>query len=158
TLTYSYGLDGHIADLFEKKSPEGRTYRFGYDTKGNLTSVTDPKGVASAAEGDYTSRTEYDALGQVVKETDANGHATRYSEFAPAGYPKTITDAAGHPSHFVYDVRGNVTKVTNAQGAEVTQTYDVFGRPLEKREPKDRKAGEFIVTPEPVYDANDNIT
>ncbi|MFE1263229.1 DNRLRE domain-containing protein [Streptomyces albogriseolus] len=158
TLTYSYGLDGHIADLFEKKSPEGRTYRFGYDTKGNLTSVTDPKGVASAAEGDYTSLTEYDALGQVVKETDANGHATRYSEFAPAGYPKTITDAAGHPSHFVYDVRGNVTKVTNAQGAEVTQTYDVFGRPLEKREPKDRKAGEFIVTPEPVYDANDNIT
>ncbi|WP_338694773.1 DNRLRE domain-containing protein [Streptomyces sp. Q6] len=158
TFTYSYGLDGHVADLFEKKSPEGRTYRFGYDTAGNLTSVTDPKGVASATEGDYTSRTEYDVYGQVVKETDANGHATRYSGFEPVGFPATITDAAGNDSHFTYDVRGNVRKVVNAKGAEVTQDYDAFGRPLEKKEPKDRAAGDYIVTPAPVYDANDNIT
>ncbi|MFF3350618.1 DNRLRE domain-containing protein [Streptomyces sp. NPDC002779] len=158
TFTYSYGLNGHIADLFEKKSPEGRTYRFGYDAVGNLTSVTDPKGVASATEGDYTARTEYDVYGQVVKETDANGHATRYSEFLPVGFPKTITDAAGHDSHFAYDDRGNVTEVVNAKGAKVTQAYDAFGRPLEKKEPVKQAENDFIVTPAPVYDANDNIT
>ncbi|OAH13198.1 tRNA3(Ser)-specific nuclease WapA precursor [Streptomyces jeddahensis] len=158
TFTYSYGLNGHIADLFQKKSPEGRTWQFGYDSRGNLTSVADPKGVASATEGDYTSRTEYDAYGQVTKAIDANGHATGYSGFQPSGYPATITDALNNLSKFEYDVRGNVTKVTNAKDAQVTQTYDVFGRPLEKKEPKDQAGGEFITTPAPVYDANDNIT
>ncbi|MEU1893675.1 DNRLRE domain-containing protein [Streptomyces pristinaespiralis] len=158
TFTYSTGLNGHIADLFRKKSPEGRTWQFGYDTRGNVTSVTDPKGVASATEGDYTSRSEYDTYGQLIKAIDANGHATANSDFQPVGYPGTITDAGGHTSAFRYDVRGNVTTVTNAKGAEVTQTYDAFGRPLEKKEPKDQAAGDFIVTPAPVYDANDNIT
>lgn len=158
TFTYSTGLDGHIADLFQKKSPEGRTWQFGYDTRGNLTSVTDPKGVASATEGDYTSRTEYDTYGQVTRSIDANGNATVNSGFQPVGYPAEITDAAGGTSAFAYDERGNVLKVTNAKGAEVTQTYDAFSRPLEKKEPKDQAAGDFIVTPAPVYDANDNIT
>ncbi|MGW1795484.1 golvesin C-terminal-like domain-containing protein [Streptomyces sp. NPDC001984] len=158
TFTYSTGLNGYIADLFEKKSPEGRTYRFGYDALGNLTSVTDPKGVATATDGDYTARTEYDTYGRVTKETDANGHSTAYSAYDPVGYPETITDALQKPSHFVYDVRGNVTKVTNAKGAEVSQTYDVFGRPLEKKEPVKQADNDFIVTPAPVYDANDNIT
>ncbi|MFD7442329.1 DNRLRE domain-containing protein [Streptomyces sp. NPDC059909] len=158
TFTYSTGLNGYIADLFQKRSPEGRTFQFGYDTRGNLTSVTDPKGVASATAGDYTSRTEYDAYGQATREIDANGHDTEYDGYTPVGYPETILDALDHPSHFVYDVRGNVTKVVNAKGAEVTQTYDVFGRPLEKREPKDQAAGDFIVTPALEYDANDNIT
>ncbi|MER6347880.1 golvesin C-terminal-like domain-containing protein [Streptomyces sp. NPDC001595] len=159
TYTYSYGLNGHVADLFEKKSPEGRTYRLGYDTRGNLTSVTDPKGVATTdVAGDYTSRTEYDQYGQVTKEIDANGHDTEYKDYDPVGYPETILDPLDHPSRSEYDVRGNVTKVVNAKGAEVTQAYDVFGRPLDKKEPKDQAAGDFIVTPAPVYDANDNIT
>ncbi|MEV5726090.1 DNRLRE domain-containing protein [Streptomyces pharetrae] len=159
TFTYAYGLDGHIADLFEKKSPEGRTYRFGYDSRGNLTSVTDPKGVATTdVDGDYTSRTEYDAYGQVTQQIDANGHDTEYRSYHPVGYPETTLDALDNPSHSVYDVRGNVTKVVNAKGAEVTQTYDVFGRPLEKREPYKQSEGRLIVTPAPEYDENDNIT
>jgi RHS repeat-associated protein len=158
TFTYQTGLDGHIADLFTRKSPEGRTYQFGYDTRGNLTSVADPKGVATATAGDYTSKSEYDAYGQVSKAIDANGNPTGYSDYHASGYPGTITDALGNPSTFVYDVRGNVTKLANAKKAEVTQTYDVFGRPLEKKEPKDAAAGDFIVTPQPDYDPNDNIT
>ncbi|MGW0998330.1 golvesin C-terminal-like domain-containing protein [Streptomyces sp. NPDC002523] len=158
TFTYSTGLNGYVADLFQKKSPEGRTWQFGYDTHGNLTSVTDPKGVATATAGDYTSRSEYDTYGQLTKAIDANGHATSYSGFQATGFPATISDALNNPSTFEYDVRGNVTKVTNTQGAQVTQTYDTFGRPLEKKEPKDQAGGVFITTPAPVYDANDNIT
>ncbi|MFG3002426.1 golvesin C-terminal-like domain-containing protein [Streptomyces calvus] len=159
TFTYSYGLNGHIADLHQKTSPEGRAYRFGYDTKGNLTSVTDPKGVASTEiGGDYTSRTEYDAYGRVTKEIDANGHDTEYRDYDPVGYPETILDPLDHPSRFEYDVRGNVTRVVNAKDAEVTQTYDVYGRPLEKKEPVKQSQGRFVVTPAPEYDANDNIT
>nr|WP_232789022.1 DNRLRE domain-containing protein [Streptomyces odonnellii] len=158
TFTYSTGLNGHVADLFRKKSPEGRTWQFGYDTRGNLTSVTDPKGVATPAPDDYTSKSEYDTYGLLTKSTDANGHATVNSDFQATGYPAVITDALGNPSAFAYDERGNVLEVTNAKGAKVTQTYDTFGRPLVKKEPKDQAAGVFITTPAPAYDANDNIT
>ncbi|MEV0489525.1 DNRLRE domain-containing protein [Streptomyces atratus] len=158
TFTYSTGLNGHIADLYRKTSAEGRTWQFGYDPRGNLTSVTDPKGVATATLDDYTSKSEYDTYGQLTKSIDANGHATVNSDFQPVGFPATITDAKNAPSGFEYDERGNVTEVTNAKGAQVTQTYDVYGRPLVKKEPKDQAAGVFITTPAPDYDANDNIT
>lgn len=53
-------------------------------------------------------------------------------------------------------MRGNVTELEEANGATTTQTYDLFGRPLENRIPKDQEAGDFLVTPAPVYDRNDN--
>jgi YD repeat-containing protein len=46
-LEYAFALDGHVADLVAKTSPEGRRWGFGYDSVGNLTSVTDPAGTAT---------------------------------------------------------------------------------------------------------------
>ncbi|MGP3634421.1 golvesin C-terminal-like domain-containing protein [Streptomyces sp. 24-1644] len=158
TYTYQTGLNGHIADIWQRRSPEGRTWQFAYDPKGNLTSVTDPKGLATTTEGDFTTTYEYDVHGQMTKALDANGHPSFNSDFQPTGYPGAITDALGGKANFTYDERGNVTKVVNAKGAQVTQNYDTFGRPLEKKEPKDQAAGDVIITPAAVYDANDNIT
>ncbi|ORT59515.1 DNRLRE domain-containing protein [Streptomyces sp. CB03238] len=154
---YTTRLDGYSADLWRKTSPLGNTWEFGYDQFGNQTSVTDPEGVATTTAGDYTAATEYDGYGQPTKQTDANGHATLYADFGPAGYPKKITDALNNVTTFVYDERGNTTEVVNAKGAKVTQTYDYFGRPLEQKQPKDQAAGVFITTPAPVYDANNNM-
>ncbi|WP_327249350.1 golvesin C-terminal-like domain-containing protein [Streptomyces sp. NBC_01320] len=156
---YQTRLDGYSADLFTKTSPEGRKWQFGYDSYGNLKSVTDPKGVATTGTaGDYTTSYEYDSYGQQTKATDANGNPTANSNFGPTGYPATITDALGKSSAFVYDERGQVTQVTDALGKKTTQTYDIFGRPLVSTVPKDQAAGVLITTPAPVYDANDNVT
>ncbi|MCM1966355.1 DNRLRE domain-containing protein [Streptomyces sp. G1] len=149
--------DGFSADLFTKTSPEGRKWQFGYDSFGNLKTVTDPKGVASATAGDYTTSYEYNAYGQLTKATDANGNATLTGEFGPTGYPAKITDALGKVTSYVYDERGQVREVTDALGKKTTQTYDTFGRPKESTVPKDQSAGVFITTPAPVYDANDNV-
>ncbi|MFF8842540.1 DNRLRE domain-containing protein [Streptomyces sp. NPDC015127] len=161
--TYQTRVDGFSADLFTKTSPEGRKWQFGYDTFGNLISVTDPKGVATTTAGDYTATYAYDAYGQPTKDTDANGNETLSSGFDPNGYPKTITDAEGNVTEYVYDERGQVTQVDQVLTSEsrkltTTQTYDVFGRPLVRKTPKDQKAGVFITTPTPEYDANDNVT
>ncbi|MEE1834562.1 golvesin C-terminal-like domain-containing protein [Streptomyces sp. SP17KL33] len=156
TLTYATGENGYIADLVRRVSPEGRTWRFGYDARGNMTSVTDPKGVASEPADDYTSTNAYDARGRLVSATDANEHTTKFEDYDPSGYPRVIVDALGNRTRTTYDVRGNVTEVEEADGATTTQTYDVFARPLENRRPKDQQAGEFIVTPAPKYDVNDN--
>jgi RHS repeat-associated protein len=154
--TYQTRLDGFSADLFTKTSPEGRRWQFGYDGFGNLKTVTDPKGVATATAGDYTTSYEYDAYGQMTKVTDANGHATVNSGFGPTGYPDTITDALQKSTTYVYDERGQVKQVTDALGKKTTQNYDTFGRPLDSSVPKDQAAGVLITTPAPVYDANDN--
>ncbi|WP_327730336.1 polymorphic toxin-type HINT domain-containing protein [Streptomyces sp. NBC_00487] len=156
TLTYATGENGYIADLVRRVSPEGRTWQFGYDARGNMTSVTDPKGVQSEPEGDYTSTNAYDARGRITSATDAGEHTTKFADYDPSGYPRVIEDALGNRTVTTYDVRGNVTEVQEADGATTTQTYDVFARPLENRRPKDQQAGEFIVTPAPEYDRNDN--
>ncbi|MGW7358049.1 golvesin C-terminal-like domain-containing protein [Streptomyces sp. NPDC054802] len=156
--TYQTRADGFAADLVAKTSPEGRAWEFGYDTFGNLKTVTDPKGVATTTTGDYTTSYDYDSYGQMTKATDANGNPTTNSGFGPTGYPATITDALGKSTTFVYDQRGQVTEVTDALGKRTTQTYDTFGRALVNTMPKDQVTGDLITTPAPEYDANDNVT
>ncbi|MGJ3560732.1 hypothetical protein ACR6C2_29245 [Streptomyces sp. INA 01156] len=158
TYEYQTRADGYTADLWRKTSPEGHAWRFDYDTFGNLTTVTDPKGVATTTADDYTTRYEHNGHGQLTKAIDANGNADTNSDFGPTGFPRTMTDALGESTSFVYDERGQVREVTDALGKTITQTYDTFGRPLVKTEPKDQAAGELITAPAPVYDANDNVT
>ncbi|MCP2323432.1 RHS repeat-associated protein [Hamadaea flava] len=158
TFAYQTGLNGHWADLIAKQSSEGRRWTFGYDTEGNLTTVTDPIGTSTPADGDYTTVNTYDSWGQLQSAKDPNGNTTSYSGFDPNGYPTVITDALTKTTHFAYDVRGNVRTVTDPLGKETTQDYDAFGRPLVKTEPKDQAAGKLITTPAPAYDANDNVT
>jgi RHS repeat-associated protein len=155
---YQTRADGYSADLWRKTSPEGRAWQFGYDTFGNLKTVTDPKGVATATAGDYTTKYDYNSYGQLTKATDANGNPTSYSGFGPTGYPATITDALNKSTDYVYDERGQVCEVTDALGKKTTQEYDTFGRPTVNTVPKDQAAGALITTPAPVYDANDNVT
>ncbi|MEV0663872.1 DNRLRE domain-containing protein [Actinomadura luteofluorescens] len=156
-LTYQTGLNGHIADLINKQSPEGRTHTFGYTPEGDLATITDPLGNTTPAEGDYTTTYTYDTWGQLQTVKDANGHTTTNGDFDPNSYPRTITDPLRKSTTFVYDERGQVTKVTDPLGHDTTQSYDVFGRPMERREPQDQSAGVFITTPAPDYDANDNV-
>lgn len=133
---------------------------FGYDTFGNLTSVTDPKGVSTPTAGDYTTTYAYDSYGELSSVTDANQHTSTYSSFDPNGYPQTTTGPAPYnkPVTTAYDPLGQVLSVTDQLGHTTTQTYDVYGRPLVKKVPKDQAGGVYITTPAPVYDANDNVT
>ncbi|MFE5484390.1 DNRLRE domain-containing protein [Streptomyces sp. NPDC056527] len=156
--TYLTRADGFSADLLTKTSPEGRKWQFGYDTFGNLKTVTDPKGVSTPTAGDYTTSYEYNAYGQLTKATDPNGNPTTTGDFGPTGYPAKITDALGKVTSYLYDERGQVREVTDALGKKTTQAYDTYGRPKESTVAKDQAAGILITTPAPVFDANDNIT
>ncbi|WP_285749810.1 DNRLRE domain-containing protein [Lentzea sp. NBRC 105346] len=158
TLSYQTSLNGYVAELSSKTTPEGRTWAFGYDAKGNLTSVTDPKGVPTPSPDDYKTVHSYDQFGQLQSTTDANENTTTFSDFDPSGSPRKTRDPYNNETNLVYDVRGNVLSLTDASGKTTTVGYDVFGRPLETKAPKDQAAGQFITTPAPVYDANDNVT
>jgi YD repeat-containing protein len=165
TYTYQTALNGHIADPISKLTPQGRLWTFGYDVNGNLTSVTKPLGnVSGAASGSYTTKYTYDTFGDELTATDPNGNTTGYSSYDPSGYPQAITQprcfnqppSTCPPTKYVYDVRGNVTSVTDPLGNLTTQAYDVFGRPGQKVVSK--TATTSITTPAAVYDGNDNVT
>ncbi|HEX7063517.1 MAG TPA: DUF6531 domain-containing protein, partial [Bacillales bacterium] len=156
-LKYDYSLDGHVNDLVKKTSPEGRVYTFAYDEHGNLLSVTDPKGNTTSETGDYTTTYTYNSYGQLLTATDAKGNTTTYSDYGPNGYPSTITNALGDATQYDYGKRGQVLSITDAKGHTSTYTYDLFLRPLKTKVPKNEEKGEYIVTPAPVYDKNDNV-
>ncbi|MEU2742065.1 DNRLRE domain-containing protein [Streptomyces sp. NPDC007095] len=158
--TYQTRVNGYSADLYTKTSPEGRQWLFGYDTFGNLKTVTDPKGVSTPTAGDYTTTYAYDSYGELTSVTDANQHTSTYSSFDPNGYPQTSTGPAPYNKAVTtaYDPLGQVLSVTDQMGHTTTQTYDVYGRPLVKKVPKDQAGGVYITAPAPVYDANDNVT
>lgn len=59
----------------------------------DLTAVTDPKGVATPTAGDYTTTYTYDGYGQMLTAKDAANTTTTYSDYEPAGYPRTTKDA-----------------------------------------------------------------
>ncbi|MDR6227190.1 golvesin C-terminal-like domain-containing protein [Desmospora profundinema] len=156
TMEYEYSLNGYVADLVKKTSPEGRSHTFAYDAQGNLTTVTDPKG--------YETTYTYHGKGLLHEATDANGNPTVYGDpeaenngFDPNGYPLTITDALGNTTETQYGDRGEVLAITDANEKTSTYTYDIFNRPLESKTPKDQDAGEYMETPAPVYDKNDNV-
>lgn len=156
-LSYQYQLNGHVAELTSKTSPEGRKWTFGYTTEADLAWVVDPVGNTTPDPEDYKSSYTYDDWGQLLTATDGNGNVTTNSAFHASGYPKTITDALNNSTKFEYDDRGQVLAVTDALSKRTTQTYDTFGRALENRVPKRQDQGQFIVTPAPVYDPNDNV-
>ncbi|MFE9207587.1 RHS repeat-associated core domain-containing protein, partial [Micromonospora sp. NPDC007230] len=156
-LTYQRQLNGYVADLTEKTSPEGRKWTFDYEADGDLSWVVDPLGSTTPDPEDYKTSYTYDAWGQMLTAKDANGNVTTNSNFDPNGYPQTITDADTKQTKFVYDVRGQVLKVTDALNHDTTQTYDTFGRPLENKVAKNQVTNEWITTPAPKYDANDNV-
>ncbi|MBQ0901308.1 DNRLRE domain-containing protein [Micromonospora sp. U21] len=156
-LAYQHQLNGYVADLTEKTSPEGRKWTFGHETDGDLSWVVDPMGSTTSDPDDYKTSYTYDAWGQLLTATDAGKNTTVNSRFDLNGYPQTITDADSRATNFVYDERGNVLKVTDALNHDTLQTYDTFGRPLENKVAKNQTANEWITTPAPKYDENDNV-
>jgi RHS repeat-associated protein len=159
TYTYQTSLNGHVADLTGELTPQQRLWTFGYDSSGNVTSVTKPLGNASgAASGSYTTRYTYDSTGDLTASTDPDGNETKYGpSYDPTGYPLTVTDPRGNATAYTYDQTGDVTSVTDPmKNGTSTYAYDVFGRPLQSTVPKTSTVS--ITTPAPVYDGNDNVT
>ncbi|WP_405601325.1 DNRLRE domain-containing protein [Streptomyces sp. NBC_01410] len=74
-----------------------RITKFEYDQMGNTTKVISPRGTATAAVDDFTSRTEYDKLNRPVKQFQPYDPAdARYND--PNVYTQTTYDAVGRPS------------------------------------------------------------
>ena len=123
---------------------------YGYDGEGNVTSVTDPRGVVTEYEYDERSRLtrelvnsnglaleteyEYDDNDNLTKITDPKDNDTviTYYDFALA---EVITDAENYDTKLRWDALGNLVQLERewtAGGDEfavTTLTYDGLSRP-----------------------------
>ena len=122
--SYQYDPDGHINLT---TYPDNTTEQSTYDKNGNRTRFIDRTSVLTTYTYDALNRltqtqdnssrtlstTAYDAFGEVLTSTDANGNATQYT-YDAAGRRQTVTDALSHVTTFGYDAAGNQTSVKDA--------------------------------------------
>ncbi|RLB63946.1 MAG: hypothetical protein DRI90_05745 [Deltaproteobacteria bacterium] len=134
--------------LLSEENAAGHAYQFGYDSRGNRTSVIDPAG----------NETQWELLDDLpVKHISPEGHQTRYThdergQLVGAAYPTgeryrlgydthgRVTDihgsgqdgAAGPSFGFAYDEHHNLIEETDSRGAAARYRYDALGRPIER--------------------------
>ncbi|MCP4580616.1 MAG: RHS repeat protein, partial [candidate division Zixibacteria bacterium] len=113
-----------------------------YDSKSNMTSITD-------AQGGVT-RFTHDIMGNVLTREDPRGKINTY-EYDLMGRMTKITDPLGHTTLMEYDAMGNKIKETDAEGREKIYKYDLSENLVEIL---DAEGGVTRFE----YDAGDNIT
>ncbi|WP_369928419.1 RHS repeat-associated core domain-containing protein [Xanthomonas sp. NCPPB 2632] len=120
---YTYDAQGRLATLTDALG-HVTTYS-AYDTYGNPGQAVDANGVATtmtytpegwlattvrdATGTPATMSLTYDAVGNVVQTTDADGVVLKYT-FDDASRLTDITDGAGNRVHYTLDAAGNRTK------------------------------------------------
>lgn len=102
--------------LVRRLGPEAWTNA--YDTAGRLASVASPLG--------RTTTLQRDALGRVVKRTDAHGQDTDH-EYDAAGRLTKTTDPEGRAWRYAYDALGRLTRVTLNDGGHADYERDALG-------------------------------
>ncbi len=94
-------------------------FRFAYDSKGRVTSITDGDGQATTVERS--------AGGAPTAIVGPYGHRNTLTLDAN-GYLTGLTCPLGNTVHFVHTSRGLLTKLTDRRGKSSTFTYDASGR------------------------------
>lgn len=146
--TFTYTGD----QLTETKTPNGRTYKYGYEN-GQLRFVYDPKHTdAKPSVTEYT----YDSEGKLVKVTDVLKKETTISYDTDARQT-TVTNPKGSKDIYGYNEDGNPSKtVEDADNLKLTTTYEYDNNNLVKKtDPNDQaddKSSEAYT-----YDKNGNI-
>ena len=136
---------------------------YGYDTRGNRTSVKDALGNTTTFAfdamnrlktitypGSTTTQFGYDYRGRRTSVTDQNGKTTTYA-YDDADRLTSVKDAANNVTAYAYDTENNLSGITDANQHATTFAYDALGRVVLTKFPSG-----LVETY--VYDAVGNLT
>lgn len=144
TTTFTYNANGLLTKM---ALPSGKTLTYTYDAAHRLTQVQDNLG----NQIDYS----LDAMGDVtqtqVKDSGGNLMRTQSRVFDELGRLIKSIDALGHTTTYQYDVNGNETGSTDANGNATSRAFDALNRLI-----SDTDAANG--TTQYSYDAEDNLT
>jgi RHS repeat-associated protein len=119
TWTYGYDATGHLTSVDGPLAGTGDTVRYAYTAAGALQSVTDEV-------GHITTATAWNALGQPTSITDPNGVVTALTYDGRGRVKQISVDTANTPAvtRIDYNAVGDVTKITQPNGAYEIYAYD----------------------------------
>jgi RHS repeat-associated protein len=120
----------------------GRVMNFGYDSRGNLTSVTN--------EFNQQVTLTYDDFGQLTSVLDPLNHAT-VLEYDTQGNMIGMVDALNHRATFEYDGIGRMKAAIDPLNRRQSLMYDALGR-IESTTDASNAVTHYT------YDANGNLT
>ena len=114
TVTYTYDAGYHMTSFTDAN---GGVWQYGWNSSGNLYSVTDPRGV-------ILQKNTYDSNGRVISQLQADGSNlqfayTYYNPTAPANSPiltTTVTDQLGRQRVYRFNAQGYLLEVTDPLG------------------------------------------
>lgn len=140
--TVSTTYDPQYSNPLTKIDELGVITKYEYDTRGNLTKLTEALGLPEQRVTEYS----YDQYGQLKTETriDSPGSntpddVTQYNyDYDNKGNLIGATDAEGNVIQYPaqdYDVMGNAKKKIDARGKIWTRTYDNRGKVLTDSDP-----------------------
>jgi len=144
TTSFTANAAGQV--ITQVTDPAGRTYAYGYDGNGNLTSSTDAAGKITTYGYDSThlltqitdpdgnvTRIAYDGSRRVTSLTDANTHVT---SFTYNSGNTVVTDANTHATTYAFDTRGRVTGVTYPDSTTSSTTWTADNHVASETTPK----------------------
>ena len=129
----SFGEVLTVTDPLGLAGDPNHTTVYGYNAKGNLTSITTPSPDGGITAGSVTSFTP-NARGQVTKITDPLTNATTITYCTtnqtncPYGLIYYVKDAQNNKTTYSYDGRGNRLSVTDALSHVTSFQYDAMNR------------------------------
>ncbi|MBU0661018.1 hypothetical protein KKG22_02440, partial [Patescibacteria group bacterium] len=145
--TYTYDNQGHV---LTETNPLNGTKTYEYDIEGHKTAMVNEKNQrtefiyatdisASLLEtrrigttlADIIMGKDYDNLGRLVKETDANGNETQFVYDSNGRIGQKITPVL--TTTYSYDAKGNVIEETDSAGAKTVYIYDARDQVIEVR-------------------------
>lgn len=151
TWSIDEGLPDNV--MTSKTDALNRTWRYEYDTKGNVTRETDPYNRATVSTWDQqysqlltrtdrnnnTIENQYDEFGNLELEIDAEANETSHT-YDSRGLRESTTSARGFTTTYAYDTNGFPASISEPEGTVTEFDYDIRGRMTRK------------------VDGNDNVT
>jgi RHS repeat-associated protein len=136
--TFSYDGNGNMTGLTDR---EGNSWSLTYNTRGQITKITNPAGGISEwgyndvdatvlwAEDSDTGRSDYtyDALKRLTRIDFPDGSSMEYA-YDANDQITSIRNGNGHTVTFTYDGNGNMTKSTGPDGKFVQADFDAMDR------------------------------
>ncbi len=122
TTAWTYNAVGQMLSMDGPRTDVNDLTTYAYDAQGNLSSVTN-------ALGQTTQITDFDAHGNPLRLVDANGVVTTMAyDLRQRLLSRSV---AGAETSFEYDAAGQLTKVTQPDGAFLSYGYDAAHRLIE---------------------------
>jgi|GEM_PF-1775259 len=119
-----YGYDRGLRVSVRDRS--GHTLHMAYDSRGNMTRLTDPLGNSTVMA--------YDGDDNIVSETSPVGDMTRYAYDARCNLT-IISLPGGRGTAMEYDLRGQLVAIVHGGGNRTAFSYDRFGNRIATTDP-----------------------